>query len=138
MLHSAVGMTRESAFGAREYGFVGRPGPTAEAGPLVIAKGLLNFVAGVHDKRPILRDGFSDRPSLQQQELAFARAILDEHLIRILKLNCDMAIDKLVIDLNRIASEEIQCAVCALPRRRQVPLRFWRNFDRPYLHVGIG
>src|SRR6185295_14506646 len=74
--NAAVGVTRESAFTTREYRLIRGPGPAAETGPLVIGKRLMDLVACVHDERTVLRHGFSDRPALQQQELAFVGTVV--------------------------------------------------------------
>ena len=73
---SATCVAGKAAFGAREYWIVGGPGPSAESRGLVIAKGLLDFVTGVHDEWAVLGDRLADGTALKQQQFGFVRTIL--------------------------------------------------------------
>ena len=70
-------MTGIAAFCPREDRVICRPGPATESRFVIVLEGLLDFGSGIHDKRSVLDDGFSDGPPLQQKEFSFALAILD-------------------------------------------------------------
>src|SRR5205085_427521 len=106
-------MTGEAALSARVHRIVDRPGPSAEAGGLIIAEGLVNFVARVHDEWAVLGDGFSDRTALQQEQFGFIGAVLKCDCARI-EFHGAMLVDKLFVDPDGTSAEKVDRADDAL------------------------
>src|SRR2546426_161082 len=105
-LDVAVRVTGEAARIARVDGIVRGPGPAAEAGGLVIAEGLLDFVAGVHHEWSVLGNRFADGTALQQQQLGFIGTVLKRDARRI-EFYGGMALQKLVVDAERTSTEKV-------------------------------
>src|SRR5206468_12678318 len=104
-------MACKAPFSRRMNRIVRRPRPAAEAGALIIAECLVDFVARIHYERPILHDAFANRTTLQNEEFALIGPVLEDDFSFGIEVNRGMPSELPIVDFQRTASEKIHASI---------------------------
>src|SRR4051794_12289169 len=140
LLDAAVGVAGEAGGrGVAVDRALGRPGPAAEAGALVVGGRLRDALAVVHDERPVLLDRLADRAALEHEDLD--AAVAGDELDRDVAVHDGASVlpDLVSTDRDPGAVVRVQRAdgggACS---RGQRPRRARVHADHPDRDVGLG
>src|SRR5262245_9702263 len=99
-------MTCKAAVARTVNGVVGRPGPGSKAGALIVAKGLLNLVARIHDGGPIVHQTVANWTTLQHEKIGVIGAVLKDHFSFGIEVNRRVPRELSIANLQRTAPVE--------------------------------